>query len=230
MTKLIKLELKKIKISRYIIISILLIIFSMIFVTASIVDSYLDPAQDLDTIGDIFLMLNLILSIVFLIYSSVIVSNLIINEYNNKTMMILFTYPINRKKLIISKLILMLFILIISMIIAYIIDTFYLMILDSKFNLIDGSFNIEILKEWGVGFSINILVSAMLSLWPFIIGMRKKSVVVTIISSIIIIYIRQLIISKTIGYRENFLQITLLFIITSIICYFTMKNNINKIE
>lgn len=47
---------------------------------------------------------NIFIRIVFIIFSSVILSRIVIDEYRNKTIQLLFSYPLKRKKLMQAKL------------------------------------------------------------------------------------------------------------------------------
>ena len=106
MAHLLRLELTKFKLGRNIAIAIGAIIFSILFITVSLVDSMTDPEQTKDTFESTFLVIGLLMSFIFLVYSSVLTSRLLIGEYNQKTITILFSYPLNRKLLIASKLVL----------------------------------------------------------------------------------------------------------------------------
>ena len=101
MAHLMKLELKKIHFLRYIFISIAAIILSMFFVFVALNDT----SDNAYTFESAFRAVQLIFAFVYVIFFAVLVSALIISEYNNKTILLMFTYPIDRKKLIISKLV-----------------------------------------------------------------------------------------------------------------------------
>ncbi|MGV2644578.1 ABC transporter permease subunit, partial [Clostridium perfringens] len=51
-------------------------------------------------------MAGLLCRAVFIVFASVLLSRFIIEEYKNKTISLLFTYPVERKKLIMAKMLL----------------------------------------------------------------------------------------------------------------------------
>ena len=70
------------------------------------------------------------------------------------------------------------------------------------------------------------IVCTILSLWPFIIGMIRKSVSATIVTSMIVIVFRQLIISKNATSQESLLQIFLTGGITAILAAIIFKKRV----
>lgn len=52
----------------------------------------------------ILLMASTVVRATFIIFGSVLIARLIIGEYKNKTILLMFSYPINRKKMMASKL------------------------------------------------------------------------------------------------------------------------------
>lgn len=105
MAHLLKLELKKFRLSRKILVALLAVMFCVLFITVSLVDSMTDPEQTKDAFESTFLVIGLLISIIFMIYSSVLTSSFVINEYNQHTITILFTYPLNKKLLVAVKMI-----------------------------------------------------------------------------------------------------------------------------
>ena len=140
MVHLFKLELKKFKTGQKTIFSLTAIIFSILFITVSLVDSMTDPAQTKDTFDSTFLVIGLLMSFVFLVYSSVLTSSLVISEYNQRTITILFSYPLNKKHLIAVKMILITIFTALSMFVGYVCCCAYIIGMDAAFDMLEGSF------------------------------------------------------------------------------------------
>ena len=87
--------------------------------TVSLVDSMTDPEQTKDTFDSMFTVVGLLMSFIFLVYSSVLTARLVIGEYNLGTITIMFSYPLNRKHLIASKLMIIMAYTAISMAVGY---------------------------------------------------------------------------------------------------------------
>lgn len=216
MAHLIKLELKKFGIARNIIFTLAAILFSILFITVSLWDSMTDPEQVKDTFESTYLVISLLMSFIFLVYSSVLTAKLVIGEYNQRTIMIMFSYPLNRMKLIASKLTIIMVYTVISMTIGYVCCSSYIIFADRYFNMLAGTFQPSMLRTWIPMAITTVIVCMVLSLWPFIIGMIRKSVPATIVTSLFIIVFRQVIISKNTTNQENMLQVLLVTIITAV--------------
>ena len=107
MFKLIKLEWKKNNIGKYIrnavILSLLLgvFIFSLAFLgIANDPDGTLDAAPGADMISA---PIELFTNIAYLIFTGVMLSAFIVSAYKNKTMNLMFSYPIKRQKILVSQ-------------------------------------------------------------------------------------------------------------------------------
>lgn len=229
MAHLIKLELKKFGITRNIIVTLAAILFSILFITVSLVDSMKDPEQTKDTFESTFLVIGLLMSFIFIVYSSVLTARLIIGEYNQRTITIMFSYPLNRRQLIASKLIIIMVYTAISITIGYICCSGYIILADKYFDMLDGVFQISFLQIWIPMAVITVIVCTILSLWPFIIGMIRKSVPATIITSLFVIVFRQVIISKNVTNQESWLQILLVVVITFATALFIFKKKVSEL-
>ncbi len=122
----------------------------------------------------------------FTIFSSAILSRLVIGEYKNKTITLMFMYPINRKKLIISKLLIVVIFTYLSIILADLILGSIFLLMNSYFHLITEKLTMEIIIRICIGFVFQGVSAAGISLIPLFFGMRKKSVPATILSAVLI--------------------------------------------
>lgn len=230
MMQLMRLELKKYKLQYHIIGVIIAILLIMAFITISLVDSMTDPTQTKDTYESTFMAINLLITVIFLVYSSVLISKIVISEYNNKTIMILFCYPVSRKKLMITKLLMVSIFTIIAMTISYLCCTLYLIVMDYYFDMVQGTFNRSYLNPYILEAVTSIVMSGVLSLIPFVIGMQKKSVPITIVSSLLVIFLRQVIITKNMEYRETLPQLIIVVILTLIAIKYTFYKKVNELD
>ncbi len=107
MLKLIRLEWKKNHIGKYIAGAVImaallgLFIFALAFLgIAEDPDGTLDAAAGMNVISA---PIELFTSMAFLIYTSVMLASFIVSAYKNKTMNLMFTYPIKRQKILASQ-------------------------------------------------------------------------------------------------------------------------------
>ena len=229
MAHLIKLELKKFGIARNIIFMLAAILFSILFITISLWDSMTDPEQVKDTFESTYLVIGVLMSFIFLVYSSVLTARLVIGEYNQRTITIMFSYTLNRIKLIASKLTIIMVYTAISMAIGYVCCSGYIVFADRFFDMLEGTFQSSMLQTWIPMAITTVIVCTVLSLWPFIIGMIRKSVSATIVTSLIVIVFRQVIISKNTTNQESILQIFIVAIVTVVITLFIFKRKVSKL-
>ncbi len=229
MAHLMKLELKKFGMARTVIFTVAAILFSILFITVSLWDSMTDPEQTKDTFESTYLVIGLLLSLIFLVYSSVLTARLVIGEYEQRTMTILFSYPLNRMKLIASKLAIIMVYTALSMAAGYVCCSAYIVFADRFFDVLEGTFQISMLQTW-IPMAITMVVVCMvLSLWPFIIGMIRKSVPAAIVTSLLVIVFRQVIISKNETNRESLLQILLVSVVTFAAALFIFKKKVPEL-
>lgn len=109
MLKLIRLEWKKNNIGKYIIGAVItalllgLFVFALAFWGIAIdPDGTLDAAPGTDVISA---PIELFTGMAFLIYTSVMSASFIVSAYKNKTMNLMFSYPIKRQKILASQMI-----------------------------------------------------------------------------------------------------------------------------
>jgi len=189
MLRLMKLELKKFKLGWYVrgaIIANIAILALMIF-TSIVAQVEGDPE-----IRDPQMMLltaSTLVRATFIIFGSVLIARLIIGEYKNKTILLMFSYPINRKKMMISKLAITATLTFITVILSNILVVGVFFGIDSYFSILPNSFTIDQLKQEGINLVPLAIATAGISLIPLYFGMRKRSVPATIVSSLIVVSI-----------------------------------------
>ncbi|MNH92230.1 ABC-2 family transporter protein [compost metagenome] len=119
-------------------------------------------------------------------FAAVLISRLIIDEFKSKTITVLFMYPIQRKKLILAKLVIIVLFTFCSMITANLFVTIGFWIFNSFAHIVPGSLS---LADHAPGMVMNTVAASVMSLIPLYFGMRKYSGSTTIVSSLIIVLI-----------------------------------------
>lgn len=230
MIALMKLEMQKYNIRKYIVTAIFMMLFSILFISVSLIDSASDPTQTKDTFASIFQMIEVLLSFIYIVFYGVLVSNMILKEYNTRTILIMFTYPVDRKKLIGAKILCISLFISLFLLLSYICCCGYVIIIDHAFDLLSGSFEVFYIMDWLVRMVMTILICNCIGLLTFSVGMKYKSVSFTIVCAVIFIFIRQIALSSSYGYSENLLQTLLVIAITSVCVYYTLHHYIIYIE
>ena len=102
----------------------------------------------------------------------------------------MFSYPINRKKMMVSKLIITATLTFITVILSNILVVGVFFGIDSYFSILPHSFTVDQLMQEGINLVPLAVATAGISLIPLYFGMRKRSVPTTIVSSIIVVSIQ----------------------------------------
>ncbi len=182
--KLLRLEWKKNCIASY--FKGLIICIVGIFAAVTLMALGSGDEQVFQDYTDFMSLTNIFIRIVFIIFSSVILSRLVIDEYKNKTVQLLFTYPLKRKKIILAKLSLVFGFCFFSIIIATFMINITVYFLNPMMNLFETPVEMQEMVATIPSTFINGFMIAGVSLIPLYFGMRKKSTAATITSAVLI--------------------------------------------
>ncbi|WP_439740888.1 ABC transporter permease [Bacillus pseudomycoides] len=186
MLKLMKLEWKKHRLSRYFKGVAICIIAIFVAVGLMAWGSKAESEQMFLDYAGFMSLTNIFIRTTFMIFSAVILSRLVIDEYKSKTMQLLFTYPLQRKKLMQAKLAIVFGFCFCSIIIATLIINMLIFFLNPIIGFFETPVSVgEIIATVPATF-ISAFMMAGVSLIPLYFGMRKKSTPTTITSSILI--------------------------------------------
>ncbi len=190
MIKLLKLELKKQNIRMYIIssiiVSIVMLCFLFLFAYAPQIDSNdkdLSFFAGYKNIISLFSMFNMF---VFAILGSVMYSKFVIEDYMDNKLILLFSYPIPRKKVLLSKIVLVGGFMVLAMILSLLFNFVTFISLDYFLKWMNDSFSMAFFVEL-IEKSILMTISAFcVSFFACALGFIKKSVPTTIVSAMVL--------------------------------------------
>jgi len=185
--KLIKLEMKKVKMSGYIRSAIIANLVMLAIMLLMVFASKNEGQIEFTNFDNTFLMIESLVKATFIIFAAVLLSRFIIEEYKSNTISVLFMYPINRKKLMLAKLIIVVLFTFIATVLSNVFIDFVLCIVNNFYNFIPDKLTTSIVLNNFMTVCVNALAAAGMALIPLFFGMRKKSVPTTIISAIIIV-------------------------------------------
>lgn len=195
MLKLIKLEWKKNNIIKYIRNAVILAVLLCLFIyalaflgIANDPDGTLDAAEGMNTIS---VPIELFTSMSFLIFTSVMLASFIVSAYKNKTMNLMFSYPIKRQKILASQMTAVWLFnfaaLVITKLFLYASVSIGSRGMQSPFlidfDMGDLSFYVQLLMK--------AVVTVSMSFIALFVGMYMKSSKATIIASFILIFLTQ---------------------------------------
>lgn len=195
MIKLIKLEWKKNNIKKYIISVVIIAAVLCLFMFAL---AYLgianDPDGTLDAApgnGTISSPVELFTSMTFLVFTSVMLSSFIVSAYKNKTMNLMFSYPIKRQKILVSQMLAVWVFSFTALVLTKLL-IYGCILAGSQF--MDSSFPIDF-NMTGISFYVQLIVKSVvivtMSFIALFIGLAMKSSKAVIISSFLLILLTQ---------------------------------------
>ncbi|WP_379160655.1 ABC transporter permease [Paenibacillus sp. sgz5001063] len=185
--KLIQLEIRKNKLMgmlKGVVITNLAILAFMILIT------YLDTTEnggEFKSYADMFAVGYTFIKAAFIIFASVVLSKLVIDEYKNNTITLLFMYPISRKKLMTAKIIIVFLFTTVNVFVSAILLNVVMVGINSFTHVIPDSLDLSMIPSELTRISADAVYAAGISLIPLFFGMRKKSVPATIVTAVLIV-------------------------------------------
>ena len=212
MWNLICMEIKKVPLRPH--IAGLFIANFIIFLLSVFTSSLLTASGNISTLPgfapvqlDTVTLAAMLVRATLIVWEAVLISVFVIEEYRNKTIGLLFTYPISRTKLITAKLILICCISFTFHVLSNIFQYATIFLAAKCFDFVTFSFG-NIMTQ-----AVTTISAILLGLLPLYVGMIKKSAIATVVSSIIIVAIA----SNSQGSSAGLLSIPIAAIIFGII-------------
>lgn len=191
MLHLVKLELKKGGLRGYILGALIAYaaIAGLLMLMYFLPDDGSSGAPAFKDKGEIFSVVNTLVSATFIIYSASLLSRLIINEFKDRTMTLLFSYPVSRKQLIFAKLSVVFVWCCIAIVLGNVLLNTLMLVVNAYAGKVVGVLSaFDWLRQFGA-VTLQAIGAAGMSLLSLVIGLKRRSVSATIVSSIFIVAI-----------------------------------------
>lgn len=186
MLKLMKLEMKKFRVAgsvKGVLIANLIILALLVLIPLG---SKTDGDIAFKGYSDMFLVTGTFVRATFSIFAAVLISRLIIGEYTNKTITLMFMYPIKRKNIILAKLTIVVIFTFISMVISNIFLNCSMYFFNAFAKLFTDTLTVDMVVQNIISIFVYSIGYSFLSLIPIYVGMKRKSTSATIVTSIIL--------------------------------------------
>ncbi|QKS46620.1 ABC transporter permease [Paenibacillus cellulosilyticus] len=178
--------MRKIRIGNYIRASMLVnVVILGIICIISLTEGMEEEGLLFADYDNVFSVIDTLIRGTYIVFAAVLISQLVIDEFRNKSITVLFMYPISRKKLIAAKLlIIVLFTLAADIVGNLFVDVgFYVLnvfasVVSEPFTWFDAAHSLLTIV-------MSALATSFLSLIPLYFGMRNHSGAATIVSSLI---------------------------------------------
>ncbi|WP_313636940.1 ABC transporter permease [Paenibacillus sp.] len=184
--KLISLEIRKNKLKSLLTGAAIVNLAILAFMILVIFIDQSESEGTFNTYSDVFEGLFVFVKAAYLIFASVIISKLIIDEYKNNTITLLFMYPISRKKLMTSKIMIVFIFTFVSIIVSSIVIGAILLGINYFVNIVQGELTLHLITTELIKTVASAFYAAGIALIPLYFGMKKKSVPATIVSAVLV--------------------------------------------
>lgn len=224
MLELMKLEIKKVKMGGYIkgavIANLIMIAIGVIMLLVWKNEGNMQQTS----LAKLFSMNGMAVKAIFVVMASVLITRFIIEEYKNNTIALLFMYPINRKKLMIAKLLVVVSFTFVCIVLSSILLDVGICIMSNFFNFTPDKLSSSLILTTFMTICGGALTFSCLGLIPLYFGMRKKSIPTTIVSSILIVSMLNASAGESTSLRDVVAVTIVLAIIGVFIAYLSIRN------
>ena len=234
MKTLIRLELKKNKLNTYIIagtiITIIMLGFLFLFAYAPLIEPNDKDMAIFSGYNNLIPLFGVFSMAVFCVMSSVMYSKFVIEDYSGKRPILLFSYPVSRKKIILSKLSVVSGVTIISMIVSNLLVFMTFGITENFIHLVGKDFTLSIMLKVVENTLIMSLIAASIGVAAVGIGFIKKSIPTTIVSAVLIASLMCNIVINTSLSRVTMYVLTTVMIFVGIVFSIFLIKKVNVME
>ncbi len=234
MMKLIKLELKRNNIRTYLLASAVscVVLLGFIYLIANAAQLEDSSAREIAfrSYTNIFRLIGIISLVIFSIMSATMYSKLIIGEYTGKRAALLFSYPVSRNKILLSKLLLVFVFTSVSMLICTAIPYIVFSITESVSPIVvQDVMTMGLIEDALKTLGVSVLALGGIGIVSLRIGFIQKSVPTTLISALLLsaIYGNTAINANNILFRILISGIGVVVTVTVIV---ELSNKVNKME
>lgn len=232
--KLLKLELKKNKIRTYLMATFIITITMLGFLYLLAYAPMLEPNDpDMAVFSGFINLIPLFSALnaaVFCVLSAVMYSKFIIEDYTEKRVILLFSYPVSRKKIMLSKLSVVSIFIIASTTISNIMIFLIFGISNQFIHLVNEKFTVPVMIHAVETTLTMSIVAASIGIISAGIGFIKKSVPATIVSAVLISSFMCNIVFNTISNKPVMYLFSIMIMLIGILFSILLMIKVNTME
>lgn len=186
MLSLIKMELEKNQMGKFVRNGFIAIGIIFLLVSGLSFGTFVEGEQPFTNFSESLMVINVFSKMVFVIFASVLLSKIIVEEFKNKTITILFTYPVSRKTIMFSKIIIVVLFTFFFILLSNVLVAVGFTTLNHFVEFVPNDYTFASLSQHFLTVLFEAVTASFFALIPLYIGMRKYSTRSTIVTSIII--------------------------------------------
>lgn len=183
MLKLMRLEIKRNRLNTYVNSSMIACILLVGFIYFVSYVAQVQKEPDFQSYPNIFLFTSIVSMIVFCIQSAVMYSRFVIEEYSGTRLLLLFSYPVNRKKMLLAKISVVVGFTTIAMIVSNILFILIFSITESILPIVEDRISLELLLSCIKTVFVLAVGVNVINIIAMRIGFVKKSIPANIVVS-----------------------------------------------
>ncbi|OAB46188.1 ABC transporter permease [Paenibacillus glacialis] len=187
MLNLMKLEMKKNKMGWYFKGAVIANLCMVLFICFMPYAESLEGNPVFSGVTEALSVVGTFVRVTFVIFASVLFAKLIIDEYKSNTISVLFTYPIQRKKIILAKILLITGMTFIVIVVSNVFVSGSFIMVNHYLDFVTNDLTSDRITAELINIVVQAIAATGMSLISLYFGMRKKSVPTTIVSSLLII-------------------------------------------
>lgn len=158
-----------------------------------------------------FNFINLVHRMTFTLLGASLICQVVIDEYKNKTISIIYGYPIKKEKIVLAKIMLIISLLLMTTFISYIVTGATVYAADLAFNIISGMPTTADFTLFVKDMLLHSLAVAFISLIPlFYFGIIRRGVISTIIFAIVMMQLQN--VAFIFDFYQEYVILALVFI------------------
>lgn len=234
MKMLIKLELRKNKISTYalsvLIITIIMLGFLYLFAYAPMLEPNDKDMAIFLGYKNIIPLYGVLNMAVFCVLSAVMYSKFIIEDYVGKRMILLFSYPVGKKRMLLSKIGVVCMFTVLSMVISNITIFLIFGISEHIIHLVNEDFTLSIMLQAIETTLAMSLVAGGIGIIAVGIGFVKKSVPTTIVSAVLIASLMCNVVVSATSSKGVMYLLAIAVLSTAMLVIMCLLKTVNKME
>ncbi len=234
MNKLISLEIKRNGLKTYHTAVLIVTAIMLCFLYLLAVIPKLDPTEtDLGlfmTYNSLTNLINIICMVIFVILSSVMFSKFVVEEYSGKRAVLLFSYPVDRKRILGAKVIMVFSYTVISMFLCGVVIFGIFFITENLFPICADTLKLTTFFSSLLSLLCYSLLSGVLSIVSLWFGFWKKSISTTIVAAVIISTVVCQIMAATITYYSIVLGVLVLGVIAAALVLKDLFHRVEQME
>ncbi len=234
MNKLISLEIKRNSLHSYHVAVLISTVSLLALLYLLVAIPKLEPTEtDIDmfmSYNSLIGLTNIISMVIFTVLSAVMSAKFIVEEYAGKRAILLFSYPVERRKILGSKIGMIFLYTVASMLLCGVVIFGIFFSTEALFHLCADQISVKVL----VNASLSLVCYSLLSgLWGIIalwFGFGKQSITVTIIAAVIISAVMCQIMAMTMSYLFGAVAFLIIGAIGAVIALKSIVSKVEKME